>query len=107
LKTLTQLLSPFAPHLSEELWEKLGGEGLVTLKTWPSFDPEKVKDDVVTMAVQVLGKTRGTIEISLDTSEEEAVKKAKEITSVKNAIEGKTIAKVIYKPGKILNLIAK
>lgn len=102
-----QLLSPFAPHFAEEMWEKLGGSGLVTLKPWPQFDPNKVVDDLVVMAVQVLGKTRGTIEITLETSEEEAVHKAKEITSVRNALEGKTISKVIYKPGKILNLIAK
>lgn len=107
LKTLAQLLSPFAPHISEEIWEKLGGEGLVVLAEWPKYDPAKVVDDVVTMAVQVLGKTRGTVEVALDASEEEVVQKAKEITSVKNALEGKTIAKVIYKPGKILNLIVK
>ncbi|NCN95345.1 MAG: leucine--tRNA ligase, partial [Bdellovibrionales bacterium] len=107
IKSLAQLLSPFAPHLCEEIWELLGEKGLVTLAPWPQFDPEKAKVDVVTMAVQVLGKTRGTIEITLDTAEEEALKKAKEITSVQNAIEGKTISKVIYKPGKILNLIVK
>lgn len=107
LLTFSQLLAPFAPHLAEEIWEKLGGEGFVTLADWPAYDPEMVVDDVVTMAVQVLGKTRGTIEIGLEASEEEALKKAKEITSVRNALEGKTIAKIIYKPGKILNLIAK
>ncbi len=107
LLTLCQLLAPFAPHMSEEMWEKLGGQGLVTLAPWPKFDPKKVIDDVITMAVQVLGKTRGTIEISPDASEDEAVQKAKEITSVRNALEGKTIAKVIYKSGKILNLIVK
>lgn len=102
-----QLLAPFAPHFSEELWQKLGGEGFVTTAAWPSFDPKKVIDETVTMAVQVLGKTRGTVEIALDASQEEAVHKAQEITSVRNALEGKTITKVIYKPGQILNLIAK
>jgi leucyl-tRNA synthetase len=107
LKTFCQLLGPFAPHLSEELWAKLGGEGFATLAPWPAFDPAKVVDDTVTTAVQVLGKTRGTIEITLETSQDEALQKAQEITSVKNALEGKTITKVIYKPGKILNLIAQ
>ncbi len=107
LLTLCQLLSPFAPHMVEEMWEKLGGEGFASLAPWPKFDPAKVVDDVVTMAVQVLGKTRGTIEVALEASEDEVVQKAKEITSVQNALEGKTIAKVIYKPGKILNLIVR
>lgn len=105
IKGLCQILAPFAPHISEEIWEGLGEKGLVVVTPWPQFDPNLIKDDKVTMAVQVLGKTRGTVEIALDASEDEAVKKAKEITSVQNALEGKTIAKVIYKPGKILNLI--
>lgn len=107
LKVLAQLMMPLAPHIAEEIWEKLGGVGLVSLAPWPKYKPELVIDNVVTMAVQVLGKTRGTIEISLDASQEDAVKAAQEVPSVLSALSGKSIDKVIYKPGKILNLIVK
>ncbi len=107
LKTLSQLLMPFAPHLSEEFWQALGGEGLAATATWPSFDASLVVDDTATIGVQVSGKMRGKLELSVDCSEEDAVKKAKEIASVRNAIEGKNIVKIIYRPGKILNIIAK
>ena len=107
LMTLTQLLAPFAPHISEELWQKLGGEGLVSTAPWPKYSSDLVVDDVITMGVQVSGKMRGKIEISPDASEEEAVKAAKELTTVQNAIADKNIVKVIYRAGKILNLIAK
>jgi leucyl-tRNA synthetase len=107
LLTLSQLLMPFAPHIAEEIWEKLGGEGFVSHAPWPQFSPELTRDDVVTTAVQVLGKTRGTIDISLDATEETAVKMAMEVTAVQTAVGDKKIEKVIYKPGKILNLIVR
>jgi len=107
LKSLVQLLAPLAPHVAEELWSRLGGEGFVSLAPWPSFDPALLQEDVVTMAVQVLGKTRGTIELKIDAAEKEAVDLALQLQTVKNAIDGKMIAKVIYKPGKILNIIVK
>lgn len=107
LKPLVQLLAPLAPHISEELWSRLGGQGLVAVAPWPSFDPALVQEDVVTMAVQVLGKVRGTIDISVNATEEQALTLARELNSVKNALEGKSVAKVIYKPGKILNIITK
>ncbi len=107
LKTLAQLLMPFAPHLAEELWEKLGGQGLVSLAPWPQYKQELVKDDTVTMAVQVLGKTRGTIDIPLAATEEQAMTLALAVTSVSSAIGDKKIEKVIYKAGRILNLITK
>ncbi len=105
-KTLVQLLAPIAPHLTEELWSILGEKGLVAVAQWPSFDPALTVDNVITMGVQVNGKSRGTIEISKDASEEDAVKLAKASASVQNAINGLTITKVIYKAGRILNLIA-
>jgi leucyl-tRNA synthetase len=107
LLPLAQLLAPMAPHIAEELWQKLGGEGFVSVAPWPQFDAALVKDDVVTMGVQVNGKSRGTIEIGLQTSEEDAVALASKENAVKNALEGKIIVKVIYKPGKILNIIVK
>lgn len=107
LKTLSQLLMPFAPHIAEEIWSRLGEKGLVSLASWPSYDPNLVVDDLFEMGVQVSGKMRGTIQVSEQTPEDEAVKLAQEITAVQNALQGKSIVKVVYKPGKILNLIAK
>ncbi|MFP5519561.1 MAG: leucine--tRNA ligase [Bdellovibrionia bacterium] len=107
LMPLIQLLSPFAPHMSEELWHKMGGTGFVSLATWPQFDPKLIIDDHVTMGVQVNGKMKGTIQIAVDASEEAAVALAKELPTVANALGGKEPEKVIYRPGKILNLIAK
>lgn len=107
LEPLCQLLAPFAPHLSEELWQKMGGRGLVSLAPWPAFNPDFVVDSVVTMGVQVNGKMRGTIEVSPDAPEEQAVELARAVVAVQNAIGGKELAKVIYRPGKILNLIVK
>ncbi len=106
LKTLAQLMMPFAPHIAEEIWEKLGEPGLVSLAKWPEFDPALCQDDVITMGVQVNGKMRGTVEIPPDASEALAVEKALEIATVVNALNGKKPTKVIYKAGKILNLIA-
>lgn len=107
LKTLAQLLMPFAPHLAEEIWEKLGAEGFVSLAPWPSFNPALVTDDIITMGVQVNGKMRGTVEIAPNAPEATALEAAKNLPAVQNALGGKAIDKVIYRAGKILNLIIK
>lgn len=107
LKPLAQLLMPFAPHLAEELWEKMGGEGFVSLAPWPKYDNKLVADDMVTIGVQVNGKMRGTIEIPAEASEEVAMTAAKAVANVSAALGDKTPDKIIYKAGKILNLIVK
>ena len=106
-KTLSVLLMPFAPHMAEEIWSALGGEGFASLAPWPEFDEALVKEDSVSIGVQVNGKMRGSIDIAVDASEEDAVTKAKELNTVQNAVEGKEIFRVIYRQGKILNLIVK
>jgi leucyl-tRNA synthetase len=105
LKPLAQLLQPFAPHLAEEIWHKLGGEGFVVHAAWPTFDPALCVDDVITMGVQVNGKMRGTIEIAAAATEEVALAEAMKVSTVLTALNGKTPTKIIYKAGKILNLI--
>ncbi len=105
--TFSQLLMPFAPHLSEEIWSRLDGQGLVSLAAWPSFDENLCKDDKVTLGVQVNGKMRGTIEIAVDEPQNSAVKLALQVATVTNALGGKSPDKIIYKEGKILNLIVK
>jgi leucyl-tRNA synthetase len=102
---LIQLLAPFAPHMSEELWEKLGGQGFVSTAAWPTFKPELCIDNVITLGVQVNGKMRGTIDVSPDAPENEALEAAFQVTTVQNALNGQKPKKVIYKAGKILNLI--
>ncbi|WP_413569312.1 leucine--tRNA ligase [Bdellovibrio sp. HCB117] len=107
LKPLVQILAPFAPHLAEELWEKMGGEGLCSLAPWPKYDSTLVADDTVTIGVQVNGKMRGTIEVSPTASEDEALAAAKAVAGVSAVLAGKNPDKVIYKAGRILNLIVK
>lgn len=107
LKTLSQLLMPFAPHFAEEIWSRLGGPGFVSTAPWPTFNPDLTTLDTVEMGVQVNGKIRGSISVTLTTTEKDAILMAKKINSVANAIGDMAIAKVIYKPGKILNIIVK
>lgn len=105
LLPLAQLLQPFAPHTAEEVWSQLGGEGLVVTAPWPSFNPALCTDDTVTLGVQVNGKMRGTIEIAAQASETDALSAAYQLSTVSQAMAGKPPTKVIYKAGKILNII--
>ncbi len=107
LQTLLLLLAPFAPHISEELWHATGAKGLVSLAPWPEVDPSLLKEDLVSLAVQVNGKKRGLLSVAADLPESEALTLAQEIDTVKNAIGDATLRKVIYVQGKILNIIAK
>jgi leucyl-tRNA synthetase len=107
LKPLLSLLAPFAPHISEELWEKIGQKGLASLSEWPQYNPQLTIDNSVSIGVQVNGKTRGAIEIGVDENQESVLAKALQVESVKNAIGDKGVGKVIYVTGKILNIIAK
>ncbi|MBU0750119.1 class I tRNA ligase family protein, partial [Patescibacteria group bacterium] len=104
--TLLQLVAPFAPHLAEHLWETVGGEGSIHAAAWPSFDASLVVDDVITLGVQVNGKTKGTITLKKEASEEEAVAKALEIPLVVKSLNMMRPKKVIYVPGRILNLVS-
>lgn len=105
LLPLAQLLQPFAPHTAEEIWSKLGGEGLVVNSNWPTYNPALCVDDVITLGVQVNGKMRGTIEIAAVASEADALTAANQVATVISAMGGKQPTKVIYKAGKILNII--
>lgn len=105
LKPYIQLLQPFAPHLCEELWARLGEKESLSYAAWPAFDPALVKESVITMAVQVLGKTRGTIELDPDADQATAEKLALEIQAVQQQMVGKTVKKVIFVKGKILNFV--
>lgn len=104
LKAFVILLAPFAPHIGEELFAELGGEGSVFHQTWPTYDEELMKDDEVEIAIQINGKTKGTLMISVDAAKDDVLAQAKEV--VKDKITG-TIRKEIYVPGRIVNIVAK
>ncbi|MBB6455428.1 leucyl-tRNA synthetase [Salirhabdus euzebyi] len=101
-----QLLSPVAPHLAEELWEKLGHSGSVSYVAWPSYDESKLVENEVEVAIQVMGKVRAKIMMAKDVTKEEMEKIALEDETVQQWIEGKTIRKVIAVPGKLVNIVA-
>ncbi len=104
LETAVILLAPFAPHLSEELWQQLGHTESVFKNTWPEHDEEAMKDDEVEVPVQINGKTKIVISIPADISKEDAIAKGKEALGDK--LTG-NIIKEIYVPKKIINIVAK
>ena len=105
VEVLALLVSPFAPHLGEELWSRLGHDTSLAYAPWPQFDPDLVKEDVVEIGVQVNGKVRGAITLAVDADEATAREAALGEPRVGTHLEGKTIKKVIYVKGKILNFI--
>ena len=107
LLNFIKLLNPFAPHLAEEMWAELGQEGFIATAEWPAWDEEKTKDATVEIGVQVNGKVRGTIRIPADCGRDEALAAGKADLNVQKFIEGKTVVKEVYVPGRILNIVVK
>lgn len=105
LETLLQLLAPFAPHISEELWEQLGHDESIHMSEWPRHDEKYLVEDSVTLAIQVNGKLRGEVEVSKDAAEAEAVAAAQSVEKVAGYLEGQTIRKTIYVPSKLVNFV--
>jgi leucyl-tRNA synthetase len=105
LDTLTQLVAPMMPHLAEEIWQTLGHKKLLVETAWPDADPKLIVDDVVTVAVQVNGKLRATIELPRDTDKATAEAAALAEAGVQRALEGKTPKKVILVPNRIVNVV--
>ncbi len=107
LESFTLLLSPYAPHLSEELWERLGNQGSNAYETWPTANKSYLIEDTITLAVQVNGKMRGKIELGLDSPESDALSVAMQQKNISKFVpDEKAIKKVIYVPGKVLNIVA-
>ena len=104
--TLIRLMSPFTPHLAEEMWARLGNNTLVITEAWPVGDPKLAEETTVTYAVQICGKVRGTLEMPKDAPREDVEKAALAIGNVQRQLEGKTIKKVIVVPNKIVNIVA-
>ena len=105
LTTLIKLLGPYAPHLGDEAWEKLGGQGFLIEQSWPAFDEALTQDAVLTLAIQVNGKLRGNVKVDRTASETEVRERALAVPSVAKHLEGKTVRKVIVVPGRIVNII--
>ncbi|MDU2558029.1 MAG: leucine--tRNA ligase [Anaerococcus prevotii] len=104
-RTYITLLNPVAPHMTEELWEMMAYEGELNQTTWPSYDEDKLSFDSFEMPVQINGKVRGKVIMDKEASKEDAIKSAQEDNNIKSYIEGKEIRKIIYVPGKILNIV--
>ncbi|MGL4910424.1 MAG: leucine--tRNA ligase [Cetobacterium sp.] len=101
------MLSPFTPHFCDELWEEMGNKGMIFSESWPIHNEELTIADEISIAVQVNGKLRGTLEVERTISKDEVQEKALDIENVKKFIEGKTVVKVIVVPGKIVNIVIK
>ena len=106
-KTFLALLNPFAPHITEELWQQLGETGLLSVAPWPTYDEAKTVESTVELAVQVNGKLKCTIKLAVDADKQTAIDTAMAEEKVQHAIEGKQIVKQIVVPGKIVNLVVK
>ncbi len=102
---LVQMVAPFAPHLAEECWEHLGQKGSVFDSAWPSFDPALTVEDAVTLAVQINGKTRGTLQVARDAAEATVRAAAEADDAVRRHLDGKTIRKVVWVPGRLINFV--
>ena len=105
LLVLVTLLGPFAPHLGDEAWERLGQKGFLIAADWPSFDPSLTIDAIVTLAIQVNGKMRGSLEVARDAAEDDIRKQALAVPNVAKHLEGKTVRKIIVVPGRIVNIV--
>lgn len=106
-RVLLSLLNPFAPHLTEEIWEEMGFEGWASLSAWPEYQEEMCRESQVEIAVQVNGKLRGRVMIEADCSEEQAIAQAKKDPKVLEAIGAKEIVKELYVKGKLVNLVVR
>ena len=107
LKIFIKLLCPFAPHLCEEIWSGLGENTLLSLSEWPEYDESKTVDSTIEIAIQICGKFKGTVVLSASANKDEVIAAVKSNTRVSELIDGKTIIKEIYVPGKLVNIVVK
>ncbi len=107
LGIFARLTSPFAPHISEEIWESLGSKGFCSVAEWPKYDESKTVDSTVEYAVQVLGKLRGTVVVNANDDKDTVLAKAKAVDKVVPFLEGKTVVKEIFVPNKLVNFVVK
>jgi leucyl-tRNA synthetase len=101
------VLAPFAPHLAEELWQRLGHGGSLAYEPWPAYDESMIAEETVELAVQVNGKVRGRISVAADAEEEAVLEVALADAKVAEAVAGKEIVKRIVVPGRLVNLVVR
>ncbi len=106
LKTLTILLNPFAPHVTEEMWQVMNFGGMVNEAQWPTYDEEKTKENSVEIVIQVMGKVRSKLTVPVDMPKDEVLAAAKADAKIAELLDGKEIKKEIYVPGKLVNFVA-
>ncbi len=102
-----KMLSCICPHVGEELWQILGHDNTIAFESWPTYDEAALVENTVEIGVQVNGKVKGVVAIAVDETNENAIAKAKEVSGVAAAIQGKTIVKEIFVKGKIVNIVVK
>jgi len=107
MKRFLVLLSPFAPHISEELWEKLGGEKSIFLEEWPKYNPDMIKDKEIKLVVQINGKVRDNIIVDAEIDEDGAMEKVMSSEKAKKWIENKEIVRVVFVSGKLINVVVR
>ncbi|MBU6376735.1 MAG: class I tRNA ligase family protein, partial [Bdellovibrionales bacterium] len=107
IEMVIKLLNPFAPHVSEELWEKLGHQSMLLIEPFPELDPKALVKDTLNIVVQVNGKLRGEIEVGVALPKEDIIKAAAAEDKVKSHLDGKELVKTIFVPGKLINFVVK
>lgn len=105
MQTVAQLIAPIAPHFAEELWEMSGGKGFVIEQKWPEADAQLLVKDTVTFAVQINGKLRATFDVSADMQKEEVIALAKQTEGAKKYLDGQTIKKEVFVPGRLVGFV--
>jgi leucyl-tRNA synthetase len=101
------MLSPFAPHIAEELWHEMGNENLIVESKWPEVDKEALKKDELNIIIQVNGKLRGQVEVPSNSTQEKIKEIVLKEEKVQKFIEGKTLIKTIYVPKKLVNIVVE
>ena len=107
LKTFLLLLNPFAPHLTEEIWERAGFEDIIARAKWPEYDEEKTVENEIDIPVQINGKLKAVLRFTADVAKDDAIAAAKADERVAKQLEGKTVVKEIFVPGKMINIVVK
>jgi len=107
LRTLILMLAPLTPHLAEELWERVGGSESVHRQAWPTWDPDAVREDFMTLVLQVNGKVRDRVTVPAGSDDARLREAALESEKVRKFLDGKSVEDVIVVPGKLVNVVAR